>query len=313
MLNRVQDPYEVMSVPRDADLATIKKAYRRLARELHPDLHPGDKAKDLRFREVNAAFEILRDPGTRKRFDAGEIDAAGHEIPQRTFWGEHAAGDDASKYYRHHGDGDDVDLGDLFGGLFGRGGGPTAGGRTVRFPGQDARYALTVGLLDAARGATTEIRLPTGQGLSVRIPAGLDDGEVLRLRGQGHPGVGGGPPGDALVTVHVEPHPRFVRRGLDIELALPVSLREAVLGGGVPVPTIHGEATLQIPKATGGDVTLRMRGQGVHEARTGKRGDQLVRLRVVLPAHPAPELEALVAEWAKTHDYDPRAAPEGAA
>jgi len=172
--------------------------------------------------------------------------------------------------------------------------------------GADRTYKITIDFLDAAKGATRRITLPSGKMLDVKIPAGIDDGQQIRLKGQGHPGAGGGSAGDALVEVHVTPHPVFQRDGDDIRLELPLTLPEAVLGARIEVPTIDGKVSMTIPKGANNGQVLRLKGKGVGKGTKSERGDQYVVLRIVLPQKPDPDLEDAIEKWAKSHSYDVR-------
>jgi len=315
-----KDLYSVLGVSKEASQDEIRKAYRKLAKSTHPDLNPGDKSAEARFKEISAAYEILKDPEKRARYDRGEIDATGAERPERRFYREYADAGAGGPYHTTRGFEDFEDVSDIFAEFFGRrgaggfGGGFGGGfrgtrgarGEGLRMRGQDAAYGLEVDFLDAARGAVKRITLPDGETLDVRIPEGTCDGQTIRLRGKGHPGLGGGPAGDALVTVSVRPHPVFRREGDDIVIELPVSLDEAVLGGKVEAPTIDGRVNVTIPKGTSSGQMLRLKGKGVKRRGKAGRGDQLVRLRIVAPPKIDPELERFMAEWRKTHGYDPR-------
>lgn len=296
------DPYKILGVSRDAGDEDIRKAYRELAKKNHPDLNPGDRAAEDRFKAITAANDILGDPEKRKRYDRGEIDASGAET-HRQFYREYAEGADAHPYRSSAGF---EDLGDVFSDLFGHA--RRGAGGTIHMQGGDIRYTMEADFLEAANGSKKRITMPDGQVLDITIPEGLEDGRQLRLRGKGMPGIGDGPPGDAYVVVHVGPHKIFRRRGRDILVDLPVSLTEAVLGGKVQAPTIGGEVTLTIPKGANTGMILRLREKGIRDARDGKRGDQLVELRVVLPDEPDTELEEFVRRWGEDHPYDPRGA-----
>jgi len=312
-----QDPYKVLGVEKGASADDIRKAYRKLAKENHPDLKPGDKNAEERFKEVQAAYDIVGDADKRARFDRGEIDADGNERAEQSFYRHYADAGADHPYHSAEGYEDFADMGDIFSDLFGHarqpggGGGHGSGARTMRMRGSDVRYAYEVEFLDAARGAKQRITMPDGRDLDLSIPAGLRDCQMLRLKGKGMPGLNGGPAGDAFVTVHVKPHKLFRREGNDIHVELPVALHEAVLGGKVRVPTIDGPVTMTVkPRANTGD-RLRLRGKGVAAGKGGKRGDQHVTLKVVLPEAPDEELTAFLTGWAKDHGYDPRAGLEG--
>lgn len=297
------DPYDVLGVARDAPQEEIRTAYRRLARKLHPDLNPGDKEAEERFKRVSAAHDLLGDPEKRARFDRGEIDASGAERPRPRYYrdfAEEAGG--PQDYASDAGFADIFDADDLLSDLFGRGRG---GGARVRMRGGDVRGRLELDFLDAVEGGTKRLVLGEGSTVEVAIPPGTEDGNVLRLRGKGAPGLGGGPPGDLLVEVGVRPHPVFTRRGDDIHFDLPVSLTEAVLGGRVEVPTPAGSVRAVVPAGSNTGTVLRLRGRGVPRA-DGSRGDAYATLRIVLPDRPDPELEAFVRGWAAGQAHDPR-------
>jgi DnaJ-class molecular chaperone len=293
------DPYQVLGVQKDASQSDIQKAYRQLAKKLHPDLNPGDKTAEERFKEVTAAYDLLGDADKRARYDRGEIDASGAERPERRFYKEYA--DQGSPYASDAGYADFA-ADDILSQIFGR-----DGRATVRMRGADAQYRLELDFLDAVNGGKRQITLPDGSVLDVRIPAGTRDGQVLRLRGKGLPGIGDGPPGDALIEVAVRPHKIFTREGDDIRVELPVSLGEAVLGGKVRVPTPTGPVTMTLPKWSNTGTVLRLKGKGI--ARTdGSKGDELVVLRIMLPEKPDPQVEKFAAEWRGA--YDPRQSME---
>jgi DnaJ-class molecular chaperone len=298
------DLYATLGVSRDASQEDIKRAYRRLAKEMHPDLNPDKPEVGERFKQVTAAYDILSDPERRGRYDRGEIDASGQERPQyqyRDFAEDPAAG----RYYTREGFGDQEELHDFFEGLFG-GRGRDRGSR-MRARGADISYTLPIDFIEAAKGAKKRVTMPDGRTIDLTIPPGVHDRQTLRLRGQGMPGFEDGPPGDAYVELHVQPHPYFERKDHNIHMDLAVSLPEAVLGGRVEVPTIDGPVTMTVPKGSNTGTTLRLRGRGVVDPKSGQRGDQYVRLQVALPRTPDAELEEAVRRWAKDHAYDPRA------
>jgi DnaJ-class molecular chaperone len=299
------DLYATLGVGRDASQDDIKRAYRKLAKELHPDLNPDKPAVAERFKEVTAAYDILSDPERRARYDRGEIDATGQERPQYRYYRDFAEDPAAGRYYTREGFGDEEELRDFFEGLFGGRG--REGGFRARARGSDVSYTLPVDFLEAARGAKKRVTMPDGRAIDLTIPAGARDGQILRLKGQGMPGFEDGPPGDAYVELRVQPHPFFERKDHNIHVDVPITLAEAVLGGKIEVPTIDGPVTMTVPKGANTGTTLRLRGRGVRDQKSGQRGDQYVRLQVVLPKTPGPELEECVRRWASDHSYDPRA------
>jgi DnaJ-class molecular chaperone len=302
----MKDPYQTLGVTRGASADEIKKAYRKLAKKLHPDLNPGNSKIETQFKEVSAAYDLLSDTEKRARFDRGEIDASGAERPGRGFYRSYAESGQGAKY-RSGGAGDSFFTEDIFSDLFGGGFGERGKARTgprMNIRGADVSYATTADFIEAALGAKKRLTLTDGKTLDITIPPGTEDGQTLRLKGQGLPGMGG-PPGDAFIEVKVEPHAFFTREGSDVHLELPVSLPEAVLGGSVTVPTLDGKVSLKIPAGSNTGSTLRLRGKGIPR-KGGERGDQYVKLKVVLPDRPDPELTELVERWAKKHAYDVR-------
>jgi DnaJ-class molecular chaperone len=284
------DPYTVLDVKRDASQEDIQKAYRRLAKKLHPDLNPGNKKAEEQFKEVSAAYNLLSDPQKRARLDRGEIDASGQERPAQHFYrdfadsGGHAYSSDA-------GFADFAGAEDIISEMFGR-----RGRSNVRRRGSDVQYHLTLDFLDAINGGKQQLTLPDGSTLDVNIPPGIRNGQVLRLRGKGRPGLNGGPAGDALIEIEVRPHPMFKRKGDDIHVELPIPLEDAVLGGRISVPTPTGPVTMKVPKWSNTGTVLRLKGRGVPRS-DGTRGDEYVTLKVRLPDKPDPELERLIAQW----------------
>jgi DnaJ-class molecular chaperone len=312
MAKAPQDPYELLGVKKTATEAELRTAYRKLAKQFHPDLNPGKPEAAERFARINAANELLSDKDKRARFDRGEIDAEGNErAPERPFYRDFAEA--GGGHHRYAGGGMSADdLEDILAQAFGhaRRGGPGAGPRAAPgfdLRGADVRYTLTIDFLDAANGVTRRITLPDGRTLDVRIPAGVHDGHVLRLKGQGEPGIGQGPAGDALVEVSIAPHPYFVRQGDDIVVSLPVTIQEAVLGASLEVPTISGKVRLAIPPSSGTGTRLRLRGRGI-----AGRGHQYVDLRVVLPPGEEPALAAFLRGWTADHPFNPREGMEAA-
>jgi DnaJ-class molecular chaperone len=300
----MRDPYEVLGVQKTDSEAAIRSAYRKLAKRHHPDVNPGKPAAAERFKEISAAYDLLSDKDKRARYDRGEIDAAGNEVPPRhPFYRDF--GDAAGREkYRADAGFDAEDLQSIFAQAFGGGAG-TGAGRRFSMRGQDAHYQLTLDFLDAVNGTTRRVTLPDGRSLDVRIPPGVRDGQVIRLKGQGMPGIGDGAPGDALVEVAVAPHPLFRREGDDIIVELPVTLQEAVLGTTLEVPTIKGPVRLTIPPNSGRGTRLRLRGRGIEG-----RGHQFVELHPVLPATEEPELAEFLRSWKPRHPINPRAGKE---
>jgi DnaJ-class molecular chaperone len=317
----MRDPYDALGVSKSASAAEIKSAFRRQAKKLHPDANKNDPRAAARFAELNAAYEILGEADKRRAFDRGEIDAEGKPRFQgfegfgagrgpgggfgregifETFsWGrdgfQHARG-------RAGGGFEDI-LKEAFGGAA-RSGRPGA----FQFEedlgvGQDISAALTITLPEAAKGTNKRVKLPTGREVDVKIPAGLNDGQTIRLKGQGVPGAGGRA-GDLLIVVSIAPHPLFTRAGGDLRLELPITLYEAVLGAKVRVPTLEGAVELAVPPGTSSGRTFRLKGKGF-PAKDGK-GDLLAAVRIVLPEGGDMELDELMRKWRKTKPHDPR-------
>jgi DnaJ-class molecular chaperone len=314
----MRDPYEVLGLKRDANEAAIKAAYRKLAKRHHPDLHPGDKKAAERFQELNNANDLLSDPEKRVRFDRGELDAEGHEMPPHGFYRDYRGGPGGERYAGAQGEanwgpnggatpgGDSAgftedDIAAFFSRHFNARGDRAHGeGPHMRAPGADLRYSLTLGFLEAANGTSRRVLMPDGRALDVKIPAGIDDGHTIRLKGQGRPGIGGGAAGDALIEVAVAPHPFLRRAGDDVIVALPVTLKEAVLGASVSVPTIKGHVKLTIPPGSGDGTRLRLRGRGIRE------GHQYVELKVAVPPGEEPALAEFLRTWTPAQAFNPR-------
>jgi DnaJ-class molecular chaperone len=289
-----QELYRTLGVGRTATHDEIRGAYRKLAKEYHPDRNPGNTAAEEKFKRISSAFDILGDPDKRKKYDAGEIDASGRETPGG-YYGEGRSG-------RYRTSDNFGDFGDIFGDVFGRSQG---GGFNMR--GMDYRYHLEIDFLEAVNGVKKRVLLPEGETLDINVPSGVVQGQVLRLKGKGGPGVGRGQPGDALIELKIRPHSFFEREGDDIILDLPITIDEAILGGKVEAPTIDGRVALTIPKCASSGQLLRLRGKGVRNAQSGNTGDQLVKLRIVLPSAPDTQLTEFMEKWRAAHAYDPRA------
>ncbi len=302
------DPYQILGVNRGTSAEDIRAAYRKLAKQFHPDRNPGNKAAEDKFKAASSAFDIIGDPKKKARFDRGEIDGDGNERAgfgganghpgfgggrQRPRTGPNGGPNGGQGF---------EDISDIFSDLFGgarkRGGGAMRGG--------DVRYRLEVDFLEAARGVKKRVTMPDGRTLDMTVPAGLRDGQSLRLRGQGDPGTYGGPPGDVYVEVHVRAHRYFKTDGTTVKVEVPVTLSEAVLGKKITVPTIHGEVTVKIPKGASSGTALRLKGKGLIDAKTGVTGDQITRIRIVLPEKGDQALEQLIEKWAGDKDHSPR-------
>ncbi len=303
------NPYDILGVTKDASDKEIKAAYRKLAKSLHPDLNPGDRDAEARFKAISAAYNLLGDKEKRARFDRGEIDASGSETPQNPFYRQHAGDGSRHHYYSSEGFSDFGDESDFFADLFAqaRRQGRTQGESGPRaFRGADIRYRLAIDFLDAARGAKRRVTMPDGIALDITVPAGVADGQTLRLKGKGGPGQGGGPAGDAYVTLEILPHPLFRRDGRDILLDLPITIDEAVLGGKITVPTIHGKVTVPLPAGSNTGRVLRLKGKGIAGKAGEEAGHQFITLRVMLPDKPDDELRDFMIRWRETHRYDVR-------
>ena len=317
MRDLARDPYQELGVQRSASADEIRKAFRKLAKENHPDANPGDKAAEERFKKVSAAFDIVGDPDKRKKFDRGEIDADGRETahgfagggpwgpPPGGGFGQGPSGGGRGPFRTESFEG--VDLGDILGEMFGGGRGP-GGGRGGGFGGfsqrgSDVRAKLEIDLTDAIRGGKRRIAFSDGRTIDVTIPKGAQDGQTLRLKGQGAPGRSG--PGDAFIELVIQPHPVFKREGDTLVMDLPVTLYDAVLGGKVEAQTPDGPVTLTIPKGSNSGAKLRLKGRGLADA-AGKRGDLFARLVVMLPEGADAELEALAETLKSKRPYTPR-------
>jgi DnaJ-class molecular chaperone len=282
------NPYEALGVSRTASDDEIRAAYRKLAKRYHPDLNPGDKKAEERFKSISAAHELLGDTEKRAKFDRGEIDADGQDRHPHPHAGPRG------------GQPSPEDLSDIFSDFF------AANGQARRSRGRDMQFALTIDFLDAVRGGTRRLDLPDGRTLDVKIPAGIENGQVMRLSGQGGGGRLGGPQGDALIEITVTPHPFFRREGADIHVEVPITVTEAVLGARITVPTTTGPVAMNVPKRSDAGTRLRLRGRGV--AAPGRpAGDQYVTLKLVL-GQIDEAFETFLRTHKQTETADPRKA-----
>ena len=297
------DPYELLGVKRDASQKDIQAAYRKLAKKLHPDLNPGDKAAEEKFKTVSAAYALLQDEEKRARFDKGEIDGSGAEqAAPRSYYRDYAAqpGAASERYSGTDGFSDFGSADDIFASFFSRQGRarPAAGGG-------DLRYSMEISLRDAANGGKHQITLPDGPTLDLQIPAGTRDGQTLRLRGKGVAGSSGSAAGDALIDITIAPDGFFRLDGDDIRMDVPISLREAVLGGKIAIPTLSGQVSVTLPPHSNSGKTLRLKGKGF-PTKGGKKGDAYVSLTVKLPDQPDPALTAFMTDWVAGKEQYPR-------
>ena len=290
-----QDPYSELGIARGTSQEEVRKAFHKLAKDLHPDRNPGDKPAEERFKRVSAAFDIVGDPEKRAKYDKGEIDADGREAPPPGFRGGPGGG-------APFGPGG-ADLDDILGGMFsarGRG-----GGRGFAMRGSEVQARLEVELEETIAGATRRVSFSDGRMLDVTIPKGATEGQVLRLRGQGYPGRGGGPAGDALIELSIRPHPVFRREGADLHMDLPVSIPDAVLGAKIEAPTPDGAVSLSVPRGANAGSQLRLKGRGAYDGASGRRGNLIAHLVLTLPDRVDPELERFAEGWRKERPYSP--------
>lgn len=304
-----QDPYEILGVKQDASPKDIQSAFRKLAKKYHPDLNPGDRKAEEVFKEISAANEILGDAEKRARFDRGEIDINGVERAPFHEHREYAGANGGDAFFDEGGFSQFGGFEDIFASFMSRrGGGPNAshfGGAQPRTKAADVHYTMEVSFLDAINGTTASVSLAPGSSLEVKIPAGTRDGQVLRLRGKGGKGVAKGQDGDALIEIRVKPHAFFKRDGDDIRLEIPVTIREAVLGGKIKVPTPAGYLNVALKPNTNTGTTLRLKGKGAPKS-GGGLGDLLATVKIVLPEKPDQELTALMQTLPVKSDEDPR-------
>ncbi|GAA4442509.1 J domain-containing protein [Bremerella cremea] len=316
-----EDYYQILGVSRSATPEEIRKAYKKLAQKYHPDLNPDDEAAKTKFKEIQNAYDVIGDAEKRKKYDqfGSNFEHMGAGGPGGGPGGFHQwrsqggpGGPGGSQF--------EFDLGDLFGGgggggfadMFGGGFGGGGGGRRRQaqpMRGNDLQHDVNVPFKQAMEGGeiNLNVRRPSGEmeRLTAKIPPGIEDGKKIRLRGQGDPGPNGGPAGDLLIRIHVDAHKYFTRNGKDLEVTVPITLGEALLGGSVDVPTPAGTVTMKIPAGSSSGRRLRVRGQGVPAA-SGEPGDLYVVLQVTIPESPTEELKQAVEEFASQHPQDPR-------
>ncbi|WP_342658352.1 J domain-containing protein [Sphingomonas sp. NY01] len=311
------DPYQTLGVARTASEADIKKAYRKLAKELHPDRNKDNPKAAERFSQATSAYDLLSDKDKRARFDRGEIDGDGNPTSPFGYGGARGGpgggGGGPGGFSSHQFDfgGGDADMSGIFEGLFGGGTRPGAGGgfssgfgrRGAAPKGANTAYRLAVPFIDAATLAPQRVTLADGKTIDLKLPAGTESGTQMRLTGKGENGPGGA--GDAIVTIDVQPHRFFTRDGDDVRLDLPITLAEAVLGGQVKVPTVERPVMLKVPAGTSSGRTFRLKGKGFHK-KDGTRGDQLITLMIAIPADDA-ALAAFVRDWNGAETGNPRA------
>lgn len=305
----MKDPYSALGVSKDASKQDIKSAYRKLAKKYHPDTNQGNEKIAEKFKEISSAYNIVGDEKMRARFDRGEIDANGQEKAAYGFGGHPGAGAGRGGPRGGGGAGSDFFGGgseDIFSEIFGNF--RRSGGRgNAPEKGRDKTFAINVTFAESAIGGTRRLTLGDGgRTLDVKIPAGIVDGKQIRLKGQGEAGASGGSAGDILINVRVKTQDIFVRDGENVIVELPISLPEAVLGAKVPVPTVDGTVNLKIPAGSNTGSTLRLKGKGITKSGGKSRGDQLVKLKVVLPENQDEELQEWVSKWSEDHQYDVR-------
>jgi len=314
---KMRDPYDVLGVTKSASAADIKKAYRQLAKKYHPDRNKDDVKAKERFAEINTAYEIIGDEKKKAQYDRGEIGPDGKPRGFEGFgagpggftrgWRTTGGAPGGEQHFEFNFGGPGAGAGgfdpsDLFADLFGG----RRRGQAAPTRGDDVAATATVPLETIAKGGSARVILPSGRTLEVKIPAGVEDGQQIRLRGQGQPGLRGGEPGDALVTVKAAPHPWFKVEGRDLRVELPVTIYEAALGAKAPAPTLDGKVELAVPAGSNGGRMLRLRGKGLPATDGKPAGDLYVSLKIMLPEEPDADFDAKMRELRDRHGYDPR-------
>lgn len=313
----MNDPYQILGLDKGAGLDDIKKAYRKLAKKYHPDLNPGNKEAEKKFKEVSHAFDLIGTEEAKSKFDRGETDEQKQhmydEYVKREAQGGGRSGSKGRPFYYNTQEDNgrysqsfhqDMNEDDIFSSFFGGGGFRAQGAGGIKFPGRDELYQLEVDFIEAAKGAERVITLPNGKKLQVKIPAGIEEGKKLKFKGLGGEGRGGGSPGDAFVQISIRPHPEFKREGNDIMVDVPVSIFEAINGGEIQIPTIDGPIMMKIPAGVTTGSKLRVKGKGAGFGDV--RGNQIVTLKITVPKDLSPELKSEISKLAERFSYNPR-------
>ncbi len=304
-----KDLYEILGVKKGATDTEVRKAFLKLAKQLHPDVNPGNKEAEQKFKEVNFAYEVLKDKKKRRQYDEMRESVGRPNPAAGARWGGHPGAGPGGYSYESF---SDFGLGDLFQEIFGgaaggmgRQGGRRAGGVPFASRGNDREAHVQITFLEAARGAERPLDFSDGRRITVKIPEGVENGAKIKLSGQGDPGMGGGPNGDLILTLEVGTHPIFSREGSDVVVKLPVTFSEAVLGAEVDVPTLDGKVHMKIPKGISSGQRLKLTGKGIKSARNPKPGDQVVEILIKIPRTPdATHIEA--AERLQSAAFNPR-------
>lgn len=305
-----KDPYQLLGISKSASEKEIKQAYRKMAKQCHPDLNPGNKAQEQKFKELTAAYDLLSDPDKKARFDRGELDADGNPTMGGFYRGGQSGGDadmgGFGSFFRNGGKGQSAGFGadDFLSEIFGRGRGKAKKEQAPPMKGADVTYRMSIPFIAAIEGTKSKLKLIDGNQVEISIPKGAEDGQKIRLSGKGKPGQNGGVPGDALVELHIKSHPFFKREKLMVTLDLPITLSEALNGAKVKVPTLTGSVMLNIPANSNSGQVLRLPGKGV--ALDGEKGDLLVRLQIKLPEAMPATLKEAIETFEKEHPYEPR-------